>query len=75
MLQTEKAVYVIEVKRKREIVEEVSRKLNALPVAKGKAKRSVLVYEGHLAPRVEASDFFDFIIDFQDLMKSPCGCG
>ncbi len=73
LLQTEKAVYVIEIKRRREIgeeiIEEVSRKLNALPVMKGKAKRAVLVYEGQLMPRVEASDFFDCIIDFQDIMR------
>ena len=73
LLQTEKAVYVIEIKRRQEVGEEVvgevERKLKALPVSGSKAKRAVLVYEGRLDPRVEASDFFDFIIDFQSLMR------
>ena len=73
LLQTEKAVYVIEIKRRAEIgeevIDEVGRKLKALPVSSDKAKRAVLVYDGRLDPRVEASDFFDFIIDFSSLIK------
>ena len=73
LLQTEKAVYIIEIKRRAEIgeevIDEVGRKLKALPVSGGKAKRAVLVYDGRLDPRVEASDFFDFIIDFSSLIK------
>ena len=73
LLQTEKAVYIIEIKRRvdigEEVIEEVEKKLRALPVSGGKAKRTVLVYDGHLDPRVEDSDFFDFIIDFQALMR------
>ena len=66
-------VYIIEIKRRvdigEEVIEEVEKKLRALPVSGGKAKRAVLVYDGHLDPRVEDSDFFDFIIDFQALMR------
>ena len=73
LLQTEKAVYVIEIKRRKEIGEEViaevGKKLKALPVSRDKAKRAVLVYDGELDPRIESSDFFDFIIDFQTLMR------
>ena len=73
LLQTEKAVYVIEIKRRvdigAEVIEEVEKKLRSLPVSGAKAKRAVLVYDGHLDPRVEDSDFFDFIIDFQALMR------
>ena len=73
LIQAEKAVYVIEIKRRAEIgydvVAEVEKKLKALPVSGGKAKRAVLVYDGRLDPRVEASDFFDFIVDFQALMR------
>ena len=73
LLQTEKAVYVIEIKRRKEIGEEViaevAKKLKALPVSRDKAKRAVLVYDGELDLQVENSDFFDFIIDFQTLMR------
>ena len=75
LLQTECAVYVIEIKRRKEIgeevVDEVAKKLAALPLGGRKAKRAVLVYEGNLSPHVEASDFFDFLIDFEDVMR--CG--
>ena len=73
LLQTEKAAYVIEIKRRgeigEEVIDEVEKKLKALPVPRGKAKRAVLVYDGRLDPRIENSDFFDFIIDFQTLMR------
>ena len=74
LLQTEKAVYVIEIKRRMEIgvevIDEVERKLKTLPVSGEKARRAVLVYDGRLDPRVEMSDFFDSIIDFQALMRA-----
>lgn len=55
------------------MVAEVEKKLRALPISGKKAKRAVLVYEGVLSPRIEASDFFDFIIDFQSLMRERVG--
>lgn len=37
----------------------------------GRSVRTALVYEGHLAPIVEADDFFDSIVPVQDLMGLP----
>lgn len=72
LIQTRRAMYVVEVKRQREIGREVEReveqKVERLGKREGKSIRTSLVYEGHLAPIVEADDFFDSIVPIQDLM-------
>lgn len=56
LLQTRRSVCVVEVKRRREIGEEVeaevARKVTRLHVAHGMSVRTALVYDGHLAPVV-----------------------
>ena len=63
--------FVIEIKRKREIgrevVEEVERKLKKLSMPRGKSARTALVYDGDLAPIVEADGYCDAIIPFREL--------
>ena len=70
--QTRRAVYLIEVKRKREIGREVIRemeeKVRLLPKRPGVSVRTALVYEGNLAPIVEADGYFDAIIPFRRLL-------
>ena len=72
LLQTRRAVYLIEVKRKREIGREVIRemeeKVRLLPKRSGVSLRTALVYEGNLAPIVEADGYFDAIIPFRRLL-------
>ena len=72
LLQTRRAVYLVEVKRKREIgrevIEEVERKLKKLSMPRGKSARTALVYDGDLAPIVEADGYFDAIIPFRELL-------
>lgn len=72
LLQTRRAVYVIEVKRKREIGREVIRemeeKVSLLPRRDGVSVRTALVYDGNLAPIVEADGYFDAIIPFRRLL-------
>ena len=72
LLQTRRTVYVIEVKRKREIGREVIRemedKVRLLPVRSGVSVRTALVYDGNLAPIVEADGYFDAIIPFRRLL-------
>ena len=66
LVQTSKAAYVVEVKRKREIglsvEDEVSRKMSALKVRKGVSLRTALVYDGCLEPSVEGDGYFDALI-------------
>ena len=72
LLQTRRAVYLIEVKRKREIGREVIRemeeKVRLLPKRPGVSVRTALVYEGNLAPIVEADGYFDAIVPFRRLL-------
>ena len=71
-IQTRRAMYVVEIKRQREIGREVEReveqKVERIGKPDGKSIRTSLVYEGHLEPIVEADDFFDSIVHVQELM-------
>ena len=72
LLQTKMSYCVVEVKRKanigREVIDEVERKRRLLPHPKSVSIRTALVYEGELAPSVEADGFFDAIIRFKNLL-------
>ena len=71
LIQSRKALYVVEVKRRKEIgmevVREVEHKLGQLPVPSCMSVRTVLVYDGHLAPKVQADGCFDFAIPVEEL--------
>ena len=72
LLQTRRTAYIIEVKRKheigREVIGEMEEKVRLLPRRSGVSVRTALVYEGHLAPIVEADGYFDAIIPFRRLL-------
>jgi hypothetical protein len=51
-----------------DIISEVERKLKKLSMPRGRSARPVLVYDGHLAPIVEADGYFDSIVPFRSLM-------
>lgn len=71
LIQTRKALCVIEVKRKNDIGEEVEKevahKLSCLKIPRDKSVRTVLVYDGHLNPIVKANAYFDFTFDVASL--------
>ena len=72
LIQTARTVYVVEVKRRREIAaaieSEVEEKIGRLPLRSGVSARPVLVYDGELAPSVEGSGFFDAIVPAAKLL-------
>lgn len=72
LLQTRRSVCVVEVKRRREIGEdveaEVARKVARLPTAHGTSVRTALVYDGHLAPVVRGNGYFDAIVSSRELL-------
>ena len=72
LIQTARTVYVVEVKRRREIAaaieSEVEEKIGRLPLRSGISARPVLVYDGELAPSVEGSGFFDAIVPAAKLL-------
>ena len=73
LYQTQRAACVVEIKRRREIgseiVDEVARKVKRLPLRSGMSVRTALVYDGELAPSVEADGWFDFLIPASHLFE------
>lgn len=73
MLQTRRSIWLVEVKRKkeigREIETEIERKVNALSRPEGVSSKTALVYDGHLSPLVASDGYFDAIIPFRRLLN------
>ena len=74
LVQLPKSVYLIEVKRMNKIPasveQEVQRKIDRMPLKKGKSVKTVLVYDGELAPELEENGFFDHLVAMDELMRS-----
>ena len=72
LIQTRKGAYIVEIKRRghigEDVVDEVERKVSALKVSLDKSIRTVLVYDGELSKRVPADAFFSFIISSDRLL-------
>jgi hypothetical protein len=72
LVQLPRSVYVIETKRKSAIgvavEEEVQRKIDRLGVPRTKSVKTVLVYDGVLAPELEEDGFFDFLVPADRLL-------
>ncbi len=72
LVQSRKAVCVVEIKRKNEIGEEVERevaeKIRRLKIRDGTSIRTALVYDGHLAKSVQGSGFFDALVSISALL-------
>ena len=73
LLQTRRAIYVVEIKRQREIgrdvIDEVAAKVDLIPRRAGTSVKTALIYDGIVAPIVEADGYFDAIIPFRSLLK------
>ena len=74
LIQTRRSMCIVEIKRRRdigrEVIDEMVEKTKRLPRRAGISVRTALVYEGHLAPIVEADGYFDAIIPFAKLLGS-----
>ena len=72
LIQSRRAVYIVEIKRMSEIgrgvIEEVDAKVRCLKTRPNVSIRTALVYDGHLAPIVEADGYFDAIVPFRALL-------
>lgn len=73
LVQTPKSVYVVEIKRRarigEEVVGEVREKLRRIHFKGRKSVRTALVHCGELAPAVRGSGFFDFVIPAAELLR------
>ena len=76
LIQAKHRLYVCEVRCRSRIdqgiIEEVSRKLQALLVPRGISVRPALVYEGELDPGIQADGYFDALVSFRDLLSARC---
>ena len=72
LLQTRMSMCVVEIKRKasigREIIDEVRRKCKLVPKRRGVSLHTAIVYEGEIAPSVEADGYFDAVVPFRRLL-------
>ena len=72
LLQAKMSYCIVEVKRKasigRDVIDEVERKRRHLPHPRNVSIRTALVYDGELAPSIEADGYFDAIVRFSDLL-------
>ena len=73
LLQSDRKVCIVEIKRKREIgreiEDEVEAKVKALSLPRDMSVRTALVYEGELAAGVEADGYFDAVVPFGKLKR------
>lgn len=73
LIQTRRSICIVEMKRCKEIgrdvIDEVAEKVRRLPKRNGVSVRTALVYDGCLAPIVEADGYFDAIIPFSQLFN------
>lgn len=72
LLQFSKTVYIIEIKRRNrigdEVVSEFLQKLELFPRKRGISVRTALVYEGELDSSVKRSEIFDFIVPVEEML-------
>lgn len=72
LLQTNRSVYIVEAKRRNEIkhsvIDEVDEKVSRIKHRRGVAFKTALVYDGGLAPTIEADGYFDAIVDIREIM-------
>lgn len=72
LVQLPKCVYLIEIKRRREIrvevEDEVRQKLSRLKLPKTKTAKLVLVYDGEIDPEILEDGFFDYVISADRLL-------
>ena len=73
LLQTRRTVWVVEIKRKREIgcevIDQVEEKVSRLGVRRDVSVRTALVYSGNLSPAVAADGYFDAVVNADELMS------
>jgi AAA+ ATPase superfamily predicted ATPase len=73
LIRTRQSLYIGELKFRKnigiEIVDEVKQKVARLKLPPGHSFRTVLIHSGELDPAVEASDYFDFIIAADEMVK------
>ena len=68
LLQTKMSLCIVEIKRKREIIGEISEKCARLARCPNMSLRTALVYDGDIAPSIEADGYIDSIVSARQLI-------
>ena len=72
LLQTRMSFCLVEIKRRlqigREVMDEMREKVRRFSPPKGVSVRTALIYDGELAPSVEADGYFDAIVPARRLL-------
>ena len=72
LIRTRQSLYVFEVKFRRQIdktiLSEVRQKVERLKAPRSLSMRTGLIFQGELHPEIEPSDYFDFLIPFENLL-------
>ena len=74
LIQSKGMICIVEIKRRdidKSIIEEVDRKVSSISRPKGVSIRTALVFDGSIAPTVEANGYFDSIVPFHRLLDLP----
>ena len=78
LIQTDDSMYVVEIKRRRQIeadiVDEVKAKVRAIRKPRGISIRKGLIYEGELAPSVKRCGYFDALVDIDHFVRNEFLC-
>ncbi len=72
LIRTRQSLYVFEVKFRRQIdkaiLSEVRQKVERLKVPRSLSVRTGLIFQGELHPEIQPSDYFDFLLPFENLL-------
>jgi uncharacterized protein len=73
LIRTRQSLYILEVKFRQRIektiLSELRQKVERLEVPRSLSVRTGLLFQGELHPEIEPSDYFDFLIPFEELLK------
>jgi hypothetical protein len=72
LIRTRQSLYVFEVKFRRQIdkaiLSEVRQKVERLKVPRSLSVRTGVIFQGELHPEIQPSDYFDFLLPFENLL-------
>ena len=73
LIQTPKSLYIVEIKRRKKIPtsieNDIQDKIQKLRLPRSKSVRTVLVYDGEIAPEVVENGFFDYLIPIERMFE------
>ena len=73
LIQTDEAMYIVEVKRRKVIdagiIDDVKKKIRAIRKPRGVSIRKGVIYEGELSPAVKRSGYFDALVNIESFLR------